>query len=141
MKIYIFTCLVLLFMYAAKGIVKMHLRTTIGHERTAAITNEELRKAVRARTNRISSRGASKGGIGSGTDLQNASGTNSDASQFLRHIEAGRQVMHGTSEQAFENRKKFYALRRLHGSSQIFFTVSPDDLRFFNILLFLSIFR
>ena len=55
---------------------------------------------------------------------------------LLRGVEAGRKSMAGTREESVEARRRFYALRRFFGSQQIFFTISPDDLKLSSVLWF-----
>jgi hypothetical protein len=68
--------------------------------------------------------------IRSGNPLPAAPQDLAESSQsMLQYLAAGRKVIPGTVEHSKDARISLYASRRFSGSHQVFFTISPDDLK------------
>lgn len=117
--------------FIAHGILKS-LRARFSDSKVASVTKAELHTAVRKSMNK-QKQGNDKNTSDNTTSTASTE-TRTNGDEYISTVESGKKIMYDTAEQAFENRKKFYALRRMYGSSQVFFTISPDDLKTFNVL-------
>ena len=115
------------------GILKTYLSTKAHPNDIANVTDAEMKCAVQYKVQRSN---AHKTG---GTIPDPPAILSPQAQRLLNAVEAGRKVTDGTTEHALQMRKQIYALRTFFGSQQVYFTISPDDLKLSVVLRYAGI--
>jgi hypothetical protein len=99
------------------------MKTKANVEDFVSVTESQLQTAV---SHKIQCSNAAR----SGNPLPEAPHNLSlPAKKMLNTVEAARAKLPGTYEESLQARKTFYGYRKYFGSQQIFFTLSPDDLK------------
>ena len=110
------------------GILRAHLKVKGNADDLAEVTEEEIQSMTQWKVRK--SNALRKGEA----PPETPSNVSERSMRFIESVEAGRKVMPGTNEHSLRMRTQLYSMRAMYGSQQIYFTISPDDLKLVSVL-------